>query len=144
MSEEWPDPEAIRETVRQGWIERFHDDCIEVLEHGLNRPIHHVVETTHEWVNKAMFDDLVDSKRKIEDQLELLKKCGAAVSAANAARRQMQEQLASPPPPWKTFGQTSTQYDVVFWGDAPLAGNPPMFFFADPDGNSFLLVTGPG
>ena len=33
---------------------------------------------------------------------------------------------------------------VVFWGDAALAGHPPMCLFADPDGNSFLLVTGPG
>jgi catechol 2,3-dioxygenase-like lactoylglutathione lyase family enzyme len=30
--------------------------------------------------------------------------------------------------------------EVRTWGDAPLAGNPPMFFFEDPDGNSFLLV----
>jgi catechol 2,3-dioxygenase-like lactoylglutathione lyase family enzyme len=33
--------------------------------------------------------------------------------------------------------------EVMYWGDAPLAGRPPMFFFMDPDGNSFLLVTGP-
>ena len=37
-----------------------------------------------------------------------------------------------------------TPGEVVDWGSAPLAGNPPMFFFDDPDGNSFLLVTGPG
>lgn len=29
---------------------------------------------------------------------------------------------------------------VLRWGGAPLAGNPPMFFFKDPDGNEFLLV----
>jgi catechol 2,3-dioxygenase-like lactoylglutathione lyase family enzyme len=35
-----------------------------------------------------------------------------------------------------------TPGEVRSWGGAPLAGNPPMFFFEDPDGNSFLLVTG--
>jgi hypothetical protein len=30
--------------------------------------------------------------------------------------------------------------DVTTWGGAPLAGNPPMFLFSDPDGNSFLMV----
>jgi catechol 2,3-dioxygenase-like lactoylglutathione lyase family enzyme len=33
--------------------------------------------------------------------------------------------------------------DVVYWGGAPLAGNPPMFVLRDPDGNSLLLVQGP-
>ena len=36
-----------------------------------------------------------------------------------------------------------TPGEVRYWGDAPLAGNPPMFFFEDPDRNTFLLVTGP-
>jgi catechol 2,3-dioxygenase-like lactoylglutathione lyase family enzyme len=36
-----------------------------------------------------------------------------------------------------------TPGEVRYWGDAPLAGNPRMFFFEDPVGNSFLLVTGP-
>jgi catechol 2,3-dioxygenase-like lactoylglutathione lyase family enzyme len=31
---------------------------------------------------------------------------------------------------------------VVYWGGAPLAGNPPMFFLRDPDGNSLLIVQG--
>ena len=31
-------------------------------------------------------------------------------------------------------------HDVTHWGGAPLAGNPPMFLFADPDQNSFLMV----
>jgi catechol 2,3-dioxygenase-like lactoylglutathione lyase family enzyme len=31
-------------------------------------------------------------------------------------------------------------HDVTRWGGAPLAGNPPMFLFSDPDGNSFLIV----
>jgi lactoylglutathione lyase len=36
-----------------------------------------------------------------------------------------------------------TPGEVRTWGGAPLAGRPPMFFFKDPDGNEFLLVTGP-
>jgi catechol 2,3-dioxygenase-like lactoylglutathione lyase family enzyme len=32
--------------------------------------------------------------------------------------------------------------EVVSWGGAPLAGNPPMFFLRDPDGNSLLIVQG--
>jgi catechol 2,3-dioxygenase-like lactoylglutathione lyase family enzyme len=32
---------------------------------------------------------------------------------------------------------------VVYWGGAPLAGNPPMFIVRDPDGNSLLIVQGP-
>jgi catechol 2,3-dioxygenase-like lactoylglutathione lyase family enzyme len=36
-----------------------------------------------------------------------------------------------------------TPGEVLYWGGAPLAGNPPMLFFDDPDGNSVLLVTGP-
>ena len=32
---------------------------------------------------------------------------------------------------------------VVYWGGAPLAGNPPMFILRDPDGNSLLIVQGP-
>jgi len=36
-----------------------------------------------------------------------------------------------------------TPGEVRHWAGAPLAGNPPMFFFTDPDGNEFLLVTGP-
>jgi lactoylglutathione lyase len=31
---------------------------------------------------------------------------------------------------------------VVYWGGAPLAGNPPMFILRDPDGNSLLIVQG--
>jgi catechol 2,3-dioxygenase-like lactoylglutathione lyase family enzyme len=33
--------------------------------------------------------------------------------------------------------------DVVYWGGAPLAGNPRMFVMRDPDGNSLLVVQGP-
>jgi catechol 2,3-dioxygenase-like lactoylglutathione lyase family enzyme len=32
---------------------------------------------------------------------------------------------------------------VTTWGGAPLAGNPPMFVFSDPDGNTFLMVHAP-
>jgi catechol 2,3-dioxygenase-like lactoylglutathione lyase family enzyme len=34
-------------------------------------------------------------------------------------------------------------HPVVYWGGAPLAGNPPMFILRDPDGNSLLIVQGP-
>ncbi len=33
-------------------------------------------------------------------------------------------------------------HPVVYWAGAPLAGNPPMFFLRDPDGNSLLIVQG--
>jgi catechol 2,3-dioxygenase-like lactoylglutathione lyase family enzyme len=35
-------------------------------------------------------------------------------------------------------------HPVVYWGGAPLAGHPPMFVLRDPDGNSLLVVQGPG
>jgi catechol 2,3-dioxygenase-like lactoylglutathione lyase family enzyme len=31
-------------------------------------------------------------------------------------------------------------HPVTSWAGAPLAGNPPMFVLADPDGNSLLVV----
>jgi catechol 2,3-dioxygenase-like lactoylglutathione lyase family enzyme len=34
-------------------------------------------------------------------------------------------------------------HDLIFWGGAPLAGNPAMFFLRDPDGNSLLIVAAP-
>jgi catechol 2,3-dioxygenase-like lactoylglutathione lyase family enzyme len=39
-------------------------------------------------------------------------------------------------------GDILRQGDVVHWGGAPLAGNPPMFILRDPDGNSLLIVQG--
>lgn len=39
-------------------------------------------------------------------------------------------------------GDIMREGDVVYWGGAPLAGNPPMFVLRDPDGNSLLIVQG--
>ena len=40
-------------------------------------------------------------------------------------------------------GDILREGEVVYWGGAPLAGNPPMYLLRDPDGNSLLIVQGP-
>jgi catechol 2,3-dioxygenase-like lactoylglutathione lyase family enzyme len=40
-------------------------------------------------------------------------------------------------------GDILPEGEVVSWGGAPLAGNPPMYILRDPDGNSLLIVQGP-
>jgi catechol 2,3-dioxygenase-like lactoylglutathione lyase family enzyme len=40
-------------------------------------------------------------------------------------------------------GEILREGEVVHWGGAPLAGNPPMYLLRDPDGNSLLIVQGP-
>ena len=130
MSEEdWYEPEQLQADYAWAFRRRLYEDMIQVLDRGLHMPIYIESEgdpgtLTHEWVNKAIRDELVEANDKIrayeeqfKRQRDLLKTAGKHIVAA----RPYMDSLLKPPPPWKEFGYHA-QFapnvpDVVFWGE---------------------------
>ena len=120
MSEdEWYEPEQLQADYEWAFRRRLYEDMITVLDRGLHMPIYIESEgdpgtLTHEWVNQAIHEELVEANEKIRRLTELLKSAGGHI----AASKPYINSLLNPPAPWQTFGSNvDTHKDVVFWGE---------------------------
>jgi hypothetical protein len=96
--EGWPSIAEIMASAKHAYHERLYCDMVALLERGIQRKAGEMARP---------YTTAINHEQELSTEISQL--------TYEIAR--LKTQLASPPAPWKTFGQIPVHQDVEYWGE---------------------------